>query len=365
MIETCNIAGKEYVCPRCKKTYMAPNPLKLHLARACDSISSTAVWDRLTGVGTQSPDLSPWRLPFLFPTSSNGLTSLPIAARSNFSTVDQRSIPAIAYNIHDQGLRLRKSVTFYPQNKEETCLWKDRYNTTRPFVNCVIKNAAQLVSTAENEAPRSAFHPVVSQECQIQEIKSTSSVLSNKSETQSLSSQIPSSTSCHLTDLVNRKVAIRNLINHSEIRSNQSSSPRNDPCAEVEAFVSNLGRGRGGHICLYCGKVYSRKYGLKIHIRTHTGYKPLSCRVCHRAFGDPSNLNKHVRLHAEGATPYRCQHCGKVLVRQRDLARHLAARHPDKPSNSNVLLTDEEDGVTTSEDEHVEVVKIETNSIVA
>ncbi|XP_061177091.1 PR domain zinc finger protein 13-like [Saccostrea echinata] len=86
-----------------------------------------------------------------------------------------------------------------------------------------------------------------------------------------------------------------------------------------------------GHLCLYCGKLYSRKYGLKIHLRTHTGYKPLKCKVCLRPFGDPSNLNKHVRLHAEGQTPYRCDHCGKILVRRRDLDRHIKSRHPNVP----------------------------------
>ncbi|XP_076077532.1 uncharacterized protein LOC143048003 [Mytilus galloprovincialis] len=102
---------------------------------------------------------------------------------------------------------------------------------------------------------------------------------------------------------------------------------------------SLLTKCKSGHICIFCGKFYSRKYGLKIHLRTHTGYKPLKCKVCLRPFGDPSNLNKHVRLHAEGDTPYRCEFCNKVLVRRRDLERHIRSRHP-KETSASVLDSD-------------------------
>ncbi|KFB43821.1 AGAP006014-PA-like protein [Anopheles sinensis] len=113
--------------------------------------------------------------------------------------------------------------------------------------------------------------------------------------------------------------------------------------AHLETIVSNMGSSKQGHVCIYCGKLYSRKYGLKIHIRTHTGFKPLKCQYCLRPFGDPSNLNKHIRLHRQhDGSLYECGLCGKKLARRRDLQRHLQARH-----NSTQML----DQSTTSEDD--------------
>ncbi len=104
-----------------------------------------------------------------------------------------------------------------------------------------------------------------------------------------------------------------------------------DGTQTVELNVADeMGKQKKTHVCLFCGKIYNRKYGLKIHLRTHTGYKPLKCKVCSRPFSDPSNLNKHVRLHSQGDTPYRCPYCSKILVRKRDLDRHVISRHSGK-----------------------------------
>jgi len=144
-----------------------------------------------------------------------------------------------------------------------------------------------------------------------------------------------------------------NIILHKETTTNKNVQSPMNPTLSIplpsesdgepldllpKSFFAN--KSKKGHLCIYCGKLYSRKYGLKIHLRTHTGYKPLKCKVCMRPFGDPSNLNKHIRLHAEGDTPYRCDFCGKVLVRRRDLERHLKSRHPNEilvntPNNLN------------------------------
>ncbi|XP_063749531.1 zinc finger protein 436-like [Eleginops maclovinus] len=80
-------------------------------------------------------------------------------------------------------------------------------------------------------------------------------------------------------------------------------------------------RGEESHVCVVCGKTFSRVGNLRIHQRCHTGEKPYGCVQCGRRFSQAGDLKKHKRVHT-GEKPYYCNQCGKSFSRGENLKRH-------------------------------------------
>ncbi|XP_018542809.1 zinc finger protein 813 isoform X1 [Lates calcarifer] len=79
--------------------------------------------------------------------------------------------------------------------------------------------------------------------------------------------------------------------------------------------------GDDSHLCIVCGKTFSRVGNLRIHQRCHTGEKPYGCIQCGRRFSQAGDLKKHKRVHT-GEKPYYCNQCGKSFSRGENLKRH-------------------------------------------
>ncbi|XP_048509865.1 PR domain zinc finger protein 13 [Athalia rosae] len=264
-----NIQGQNrYVCHQCHVLFEYPNPLKVHLALHCDRFERSYLWTMLA------------------------------------KEFDKVSAPNLSLNIMPPSMTLFQfTLTGSPQTspRQNSPNLADTVDSASPSHSP--NSSTRISPVAENLSLRhSAFKPYLQP------------TLQNNNAVPIYAPEV-------------RTCAPRMVQPSYQVPQTQIAPELH--AAQMETIVSNLGKSKQGHLCIYCGKVYSRKYGLKIHIRTHTGYKPLKCKYCLRPFGDPSNLNKHVRLHAEGDTPYKCELCGKVLVRRRDLERHIKSRHQE------------------------------------
>ena len=82
--------------------------------------------------------------------------------------------------------------------------------------------------------------------------------------------------------------------------------------------------------CSVCGKSYSCKGNLKLHMRIHKGEKSYHCNICGKTLISSSNRASHMLVHTE-KRPHVCHLCGKAFKCLTNLKVHKRSHTGEKP----------------------------------
>lgn len=94
--------------------------------------------------------------------------------------------------------------------------------------------------------------------------------------------------------------------------------------------------GEKPHECNACGRTFSRKHGLCVHVHTHAGSKPYKCPQCESAFASSSGLARHRRCIRADAKLYVWSLCAKRFKGAHGLRRHTRVHADEKPFKCDI-----------------------------
>lgn len=79
--------------------------------------------------------------------------------------------------------------------------------------------------------------------------------------------------------------------------------------------------------CELCSKSFPRPSYLIGHMREHIGTRPYACHICPARYKQKSHLDQHISVHS--GIRFQCQTCGKEYSKKWSLKVHMYSHEPD------------------------------------
>ena len=83
------------------------------------------------------------------------------------------------------------------------------------------------------------------------------------------------------------------------------------------------------HALNYCPSAFGQASDMTKHVSTvHEKRRDHACPYCHKAFGEASTLRRHVRTVHEMRRDHACPYCPKAFGQAGTLRKHVRSQHP-------------------------------------
>ncbi|XP_032994732.1 LOW QUALITY PROTEIN: zinc finger protein 397-like [Lacerta agilis] len=127
-------------------------------------------------------------------------------------------------------------------------------------------------------------------------------------------------------------VGTTNTASRTEEQFEHQGSRREEAEEEAAAPAAPEGtqRKEKSHLCIECGKSFTRPSDLAKHLNVHTGEKPYLCVECGKSFSQLSHLTRHQKIHS-GEKPHICSECGDTFSQRAYLVSHQRSHSGEQP----------------------------------